>query len=103
MVMGDVHAGVDPAAVLPEAVRVAGQLTAVESGQVEIVRGLPRVAVRFDASDDVEAAGVGRAVVARTDELVVVESSRVQRRLRNRWVGLGRGAAGRGSRSLWMN
>lgn len=88
MVLGDLHAGVDPARVLPAAMDVARACTAVEAGQVEIVRGLPRVAVRFDAADDRAAASVGRDVVGGTDALVVVETSRVTRRVGGRWVPL---------------
>lgn len=85
MVVGVVHRGVDPADVLPAAVTAARALTAVEAGQVDVVRGLPCVTVRFEASDDLAAAGVGRAVVTRVDELAVVETSRVTRRFGNRW------------------
>ncbi|KGM08909.1 hypothetical protein [Cellulomonas carbonis] len=85
MVIGLVHAGVDPADVLPQAVAAGRARTAVESGQVDLVRGLPCVTVRFEAADDLEAARVGRAVVERVDELAVVETSRITRRTGNRW------------------
>jgi hypothetical protein len=52
---------------------------------VEVVRGQPRVTVRFESPDDLSAAHVGQAVVARVGELVVVETSRVTRRSGNRW------------------
>lgn len=85
MVVGDLHADVDPADVLPAAVATARERTAVEAGQVEVVRGRALLTVRFQADDDVAAAGVGRAVVARVDGLVVVETSRVTRRSGQRW------------------
>lgn len=83
--VGLMHRGVDPADVLPAAVAAARELTAVEHGAIEVVRGVPRVTVRFEAPDDVAAAGIGRAVVGRVDELVEVEVSRVTRRYGARW------------------
>lgn len=79
------HLGVDPAAVLPAAIDAAGEHTTVEAGTVEVVRGQPRVTVRFEAPDDQTASDVGQAVVARVGDLVVVETSRVTRRFGNRW------------------
>jgi hypothetical protein len=88
MVPGLVRPGVDPADVLPAAQAAAAELTAVEAGQIDIVRGTPRVTVRFEAADDVAASGIGRAVVARVEELVDVEVSRVTRRWGARWYPL---------------
>lgn len=85
MVVGLVNAGVDPADVLPTAVAAGRELTAVEAGQVDIVRGQPVVTVRYEAPDDLEAAHVGRTVVARVDGLAVVETSRITRRFGSRW------------------
>jgi len=86
--VGLMHRGVDPADVLPAAVAAARELTAVEHGAIEVVRGVPRLVVRFEAPDDVAAAGIGRAVVERVDELVEVEVSRVTRRYGSRWYPL---------------
>ncbi|CAL8975073.1 hypothetical protein CELL_01957 [Cellulomonas sp. T2.31MG-18] len=88
MALGALHRGVDPADVLPTAVDTARALTAVEAGTVEIRRGQALVVVRFEAPDDQEASDVGRAVVRRIDELVVVESSRTTRRFGARWYPL---------------
>jgi hypothetical protein len=85
MVPGLLHRGVDPAEVLPAAVDAARAHTTVEAGTVEVVRGQPRLTVRFEAPDDLTASGVGQVVVARVGELVVVETSRVTRRYGNRW------------------
>ena len=87
MALGLLRGG-DPAQVLPTAVAVAREHTAVEAGQVDVVHGVPWVSVRFEAADDLAASGVGRAVVARVDELVVVETSRVTRRFGARWLPL---------------
>lgn len=85
MIVGMLHAGVDPAEVLPAAADAARVRTAVEGTALEVVRGRPRLTVRYEAPDDLTAAGVGRAVVARVDELVDVETSRVTRRFGARW------------------
>lgn len=88
MELGVLHRGVDPADVLPAAVATARELTAVEAGTVEVRRGRALVTVRFEAADDLAASGVGRSVVQRVDELVVVESSRTTRRFGARWFPL---------------
>jgi len=85
MVVGMLHRGVDPADVLPAAMDAARERTAVEGGQIEVVRGVPQLTVRFEAPDDVAAAGVGQAVVAVVDGLVDVEGHRVTRRYGSRW------------------
>jgi hypothetical protein len=85
MALGDLHAGVDPATVLPAAMAAVRELTAVEAGEVGVRRGIALVTVRFEESDDLAASMVGRAVVDRVDRLVVVESSRVTRRWGARW------------------
>jgi hypothetical protein len=85
VVPGLLHRGTDPAEVLPAAIAEAGEHTTVEAGTVEVVRGQPRVTVRYESPDDLTAAHVGRAVVARVEELVVVETSRITRRYGNRW------------------
>jgi len=85
LVPGVLHRGVDPAAVLPAAVDTAAEWTTVEAGTVEVVRGEPRVTVRYEAPDDLTASTIGQAVVGRVGELVVVKTSRVTRRYGNRW------------------
>ena len=88
MVVGDLRDGVDPATVLPAAADAARGLSAVEASYVEVVRGTPRLTIRFEVPDDATAAAVRRAVVGRTDELVEVEVSRVYRRYGARWYPL---------------
>ncbi|WP_372592965.1 hypothetical protein [Actinotalea sp.] len=85
MVVGALRLGTDPAQVLPTATEAAREHTAVEAGQVDILRGEPVLTVRYEAADDLAAAGVGRAVVERVDAMAVVETSRVMRRFGNRW------------------
>ena len=85
LVPGLLRAGTDPADVLPAAVEAARLHTTVEAGAVDVVRGQPRLTVRYEAADDLTAAHVGQVVVARAEELVVVETSRVTRRHGARW------------------
>ncbi len=85
LVVGAMRLGVDPASVLPAAQNAAREHTAVEAGQIEIVRGQPVLTVRYESVDDLTAAQVGRVVVERVDAMVVVETSRVMRRFGNRW------------------
>jgi len=85
MALGDLRAGVDPVRVLPTAIQAAREHAAVEAGQVDVAGGLSLVTVRFEASDDLLAATVGRAVVERVAGLVVIESGQVTRRCGARW------------------
>lgn len=85
LVVGLIRRGVDPADVLPAAAAAAREHTTVEASTVEVVRGVPRLTVRYEAPDDLTAAGVGQAVVARVGEMVDVETSRVTRRFGARW------------------
>lgn len=88
LAVGLLRPGANPADVLPTAIAAARELTAVEDGQIDIVRGVPRVTVRFEAPDDLAAAGIARAVVERAEDLVDVDVSRVTRRYGARWYGL---------------
>ncbi len=85
MALGLMHPGADPAAVVPSAADAAREHTAVEAADLGVVRGVARVTVRFEAADDATAAGIGRAVVDRTEQLVAVEVARVTRRWGSRW------------------
>lgn len=88
LAVGVLRPGADPADVLPAAVAAAREHTAVEAGDIDVVRGVPRVTVRFEAPDDLAAADVARIVVDRTEQLVDVDVSRVTRRYGARWYGL---------------
>lgn len=88
LVIGLVRPGVDPADVLPAAVAAARELTAVEAGQVAVVRGEAQVVVRFEAADDGVAGSVGRAVVAAVDGVAEAHGHRVTRRYGSRWYPL---------------
>lgn len=85
MIVGDLRPGVDPAEVLPAAADAARGLAAVEGTTLEVVRGEPRLTVRFEAPDDETAGAVRHAVVSRTDALVEVMVGRLTRRWGARW------------------
>lgn len=85
LALGLMRGAVDPASVLPTARDAVGELTTVESAQVELRAGVPLVVVRFEAADDLAASRVGRHAAQVVDELVVVESSRVLRRTGQTW------------------
>lgn len=88
MAIGLLRPGADPSQVLPAAVAAARELTAVEAGDIDVVRGNARVTVRFEAPDDLTAAGIGQDVVARTEDLAEVLVARVTRRFGARWYPL---------------
>ncbi len=88
MIVGDLRPGVDPADVLPAAADAAWEMVAVEGTSLEVVRGEPRLTVRFEAADDETAGAVRHAVVSRTDALVEVMAARVTRRWGARWYPL---------------
>lgn len=88
MAVGLMKPGVDPAEVLPGAVAAAREVTAVEAGGIDVVRGQALITVRFEAPDDVAAAGIGQVVVDRTEALADVDVSRVTRRYGTRWYRL---------------
>jgi hypothetical protein len=88
MAIGLMKPGVDPVDVLPGAVAAARALTAVEQGGIDVVRGRAMLTVRYEAPDDLAAAGIGHEVVESTEALADVDVSRVTRRYGSRWYPL---------------
>ncbi|WP_414172426.1 hypothetical protein [Clavibacter tessellarius] len=68
MTVGALRAGADPSDVLPAAARVAAEHATLEANDIQVVRGEPRLTVRFTADDDAMAERVAGAVRARTAE-----------------------------------
>ena len=64
MTIGSLRAGVDPKSVLPAAVAATEELTRVEASGLAIVRGAPRIIVRFEAEDAELAVQIGDHVAA---------------------------------------
>jgi hypothetical protein len=86
LVVGLLHPGVDPAAVLPAAAATAQAVTKVEARDLAVVAGEARVVVRYLASDDDAARRIGDRVHARVRELAQVPRATVDRRAGPRWL-----------------
>lgn len=83
--IGDMRVGRVPEDVLPAAVDGARELTDVEAWDVGVVRGVPRVTVRFTADDDEEAFRVAELTRARTNLVAQVLGVDVLRRFGSRF------------------
>ena len=83
--IGDMRVGREPEDVLPAAVAGARELAEVEAWDVGVVRGLPRVTVRFTADDDDEAARVAELTRARTNLVAQVLGVDLLRRFGSRF------------------
>lgn len=64
MTIGALGPGIDPKSVLPAAVDATEELARVEASGLAIVRGAPRIIVRFDAEDAELAVQIGDHVAA---------------------------------------
>ena len=85
MTVGGLQPGVDPKSVLPAAVAAAEEFTIVEASGLTIVRGAPRIIVRFTADDAELAAQIGGHVVASTAGLAAVPTWKITAREGGRW------------------
>jgi hypothetical protein len=86
LVVGLLHPGTDPAAVLPAAADAARALARVEAHDLAVVAGEARVHVRYLALGDAGARRVGHRVVERVRDLAEVRRTTVARRDGPRWV-----------------
>ncbi|MBF4629718.1 hypothetical protein ITJ42_00630 [Clavibacter michiganensis subsp. phaseoli] len=86
MTVGALRPGADPAAVLPSAAAEAARVATLEANDLQVVRGEPRLTVRFTAEDDAAAERVAAAVRARTAELVEVVRGSITRRDGGDWT-----------------
>jgi hypothetical protein len=75
-----------PEQVLPRAAALADERTVVEAQDVQLVRGEPRVVVRYEAEDDGVAMTVADHVTAGMRPEIEIRSDRVTRRDGGRWV-----------------
>jgi hypothetical protein len=74
MTVGALRPGADPAAVLPSAAAEAARVATLEANDLQVVRGEPRLTVRYTA------------VRARTAELVEVVRGSITRRDGGDWT-----------------
>jgi len=86
MTVGALRPGADPAAVLPSAAAEAARVATLEANDLQVVRGEPRLTVRYTAEDDAAAERVAAAVRARTAELVEVVRGSITRRDGGDWT-----------------
>ncbi|NQX11882.1 hypothetical protein HQQ80_09630 [Microbacteriaceae bacterium VKM Ac-2855] len=86
--IGSLAAGVDPAAVVPAAGEAAAAFTTLESGGIAVVRGEPRITIRFTGIDDAEAGEVSTAVIDTVRTMAAIERAQILRLTRGRWVRL---------------
>ena len=86
MTVGALRPGADPAAVLPSAAAEAARVATLEANDLQVVRGEPRLTVRYTAEDDAAAERVAAAVRARTSELVEVVRGSITRRDGGDWT-----------------
>jgi hypothetical protein len=86
--VGALRAGTDPQSVLPAAAAAAREVTTVEAWDLAVVRGEPRITVRFTADDDEGALHVGRHTNAVVETLADVRTQQLTRRWGARWYPL---------------
>ncbi|PPF57343.1 hypothetical protein C5B94_01395 [Clavibacter michiganensis] len=86
MTVGALRPGADPAAVLPAAAAEAARIATLEANDIQVVRGEPRLTVRFTADDDSTAERIAAAVRARTSELADVPRASITRRDGGTWT-----------------
>nr|WP_250445018.1 hypothetical protein [Actinotalea sp. C106] len=90
LTIGALRPGVTPEQVLPAAAEAARERTTVEAWDLAVVRGEPRISVRYTAQDDGQSADLGRRVRATVSTLADVGASRLDRRYGPRWHRLAR-------------
>jgi hypothetical protein len=86
LTVGALAPGVAPESVVPSAAALAAERTVVEAQDVQLVRGVPRVVVRYESPDDRAAIGVADHVAAGVRRFAAVPEDRVTRRDGGRWV-----------------
>jgi hypothetical protein len=83
--VGALRRGVAPQAVLPAAASAAQALTTLEASDLSVVRGAPRITVRFTCDDDAAAVSVARQVTEAARQVAEVATWQVTRRDGGRW------------------
>jgi len=86
MTVGALRPGAEPADVLPAAAREAARLATLEANDIQVVRGEPRLTVRFTADDDPMAERVAAGIRARTAQLAAVPRASITRRDGGAWT-----------------
>jgi len=84
--VGTLRPGSRPDELLPRASEAASELTTVEARDVMVLRGEPRLVVRYTAPDDDVAVAVGAVVEATVGDLADVLRGEVLRRDGGAWT-----------------
>jgi hypothetical protein len=87
--VGALRRGVAPQSVLPAAAAAARALTTLEASDLSVVRGAPRITLRYTSDDDVAAVSVARQVVEAARMLAELTTWQVTRRDGGRWSPVG--------------
>ncbi|WP_166997011.1 hypothetical protein [Paramicrobacterium fandaimingii] len=82
---GAMRAGVDPERVIPTMADAAAELVTVEASDVQVVRGTPRIVVRFTCDDDELAEQVAAHAASVASTVVEVVGWFLARRDGGRW------------------
>ena len=85
LIIGALHSGIAPGAVLPNLAAAAAEVTTVEASDLAVVAGSPRAIVRFTADDAAMALRVGDQVLAAARRQVEPVSWQVTERVKARW------------------
>ena len=85
LTIGALRGGIEPASVLPTARDAAAELANVESWDIGIVSGMPRITVRFTADTPGQARNVGRHVTSTVAEIAEPLAVKVTERVKGRW------------------
>lgn len=84
--IGRLAPGVHPERVLPTASEAAAELAQVESADLTVVAGYPRITVRFAADDDESAAGVASRTFDATSKVAELLAPGLTLRVGGRWI-----------------
>ncbi|WP_423921785.1 hypothetical protein ACPEEZ_01455 [Frigoribacterium sp. 2-23] len=87
--IGTLRPGVRPDQVLPAAAESAAQFTTVEARDLDVVRGEPRLVVRYEGADDTVAVRIAAVVESSVGVLADVLDGRVTRRDGGAWTLVG--------------
>lgn len=89
LTVGTLRPGVVPDSVLPAAASSAAEFTTVEARDIMLVRGEPRLVVRYECPADEPALRIGAVVEATVGALADVAHGRVTRRDGGAWTLVG--------------
>ena len=84
--IGALRPGVKAAALLPTLTTDARTLAVVEASSVDIVRGAPRITIRFTGEDDADARSIALGIFGLAAESAELSDLELTRRSKNLWI-----------------